>query len=988
MTRNRPAKALVPHVSFTLTALALALSSLLVSMPPVVASPITDSKTWGPEDTPSETPHIQLKDKNDVELLASEYDLVFQPISSDTDQFINADNSTFKLLARNLSTKDSNRNVSRWDPDLHDFHFTNHTTGEITARENVDFGLNNFKLEKTSHVTLTAKSIALRHITVEEDSSLKLNATETITIRDILMSSPDSGDLCELYLKAPVINTLSGSRFQDAALTINASQAYLMKSSYDNPLVFLWSSVYDNPLVFLWSSVILNAPSGQILSQTPGNSEAALLLIHSNLKLAGGTHFVDGHVSLSDNTGFDNSAIGPETTLSITNTLGEAGYDTYDQRKFALRVFSYSNIDFSKLHGEFRTRSSNAYDGYLLRENEPSSVPSFAICVGGLSQLILDKATYRIYGPIGAILEGSLTVGDQAKSRILGDIFSFLHGSIDITLNGGSYWEGMGDDFHNYPNFSTDHVYLPDLLGEYYTYYWPGFLKLTMAGGTWKARGKSFLSELHFNNEGDSPSALALSRQAGSLVDLTEDGASSIFVNRLRGSKGTFKMSLNPDRVNSDMLYFANVETDSDAQFTIDAVIPAGTSASEIEGLRFATTGRTANENLFKVTSQSPGFYNVHFDVKHEDYDVTKQDENTPYNAGNATNPETGEGSFKPGNELIDATFGDGGMNWYLANPTVIDDNGDVDYSDTGKVILATARSRYWGALDLDRLQKRVGEQRFTAATENADHGLWVRYRHSEVGTDAGVGDFDTDKNAYQIGYDLGLANVKGLKRFGVALDYMDGDTDYRDIMGTGVTDRFGVTAYTTWYDANNWYVDLVGKWGRLHNSFDIVDNRSERVTASYRTQTWSASAEVGRKFSAGQSGWFIEPQAQLQYTYATGATFRTNQGTKVDQKSFNSVVSRVGFRLGHEWKNTNAYVKADWLREWAGKERMSVADATTNLGDSEVKIQNRGNWFDMGLGFQRALSKRTLVYLDAEYQMGNDLKHSFELNAGVRWAF
>ena len=188
-------------------------------------------------------------------------------------------------------------------------------------------------------------------------------------------------------------------------------------------------SSYDNPLVFLWSTVILNAPSGQILSKTPGNSGAALELWSSNLKLAGGTHFVDGNVSLS-HTEFDNSAIGPETTLRITNTLGEAGYDKKDHRNWALHVGQYSNIDFSKLHGEFRTHSSNAYDGYVLQENEPSSLPSFAIAIIGRSQLILDKATYRIYGPIGVILASSLTVGDQAKSHILGDIFSFLHGSL------------------------------------------------------------------------------------------------------------------------------------------------------------------------------------------------------------------------------------------------------------------------------------------------------------------------------------------------------------------------------------------------------------------------------------------------------------------------------------------------------------------------------------------------------------------------------
>ncbi len=105
---------------------------------------------------------------------------------------------------------------------------------------------------------------------------------------------------------------------------------------------------------------------------------------------------------------------------------------------------------------------------------------------------------------------------------------------------------------------------------------------------------------------------------------------------------------------------------------------------------------------------------------------------------------------------------------------------------------------------------------------------------------------------------------------------------------------------------------------------------------------------------------------------------------------NFDSFVSRVGFRLGHDFgaKSMQAYVKADWLHEWSGKQHMKVSDKTTPNGPSDVSLNNRGSWYDVGFGAQTLFGKSVYGYIDAEYQFGSALESSWALNTGLRWQF
>lgn len=225
----------------------------------------------------------------------------------------------------------------------------------------------------------------------------------------------------------------------------------------------------------------------------------------------------------------------------------------------------------------------------------------------------------------------------------------------------------------------------------------------------------------------------------------------------------------------------------------------------------------------------------------------------------------------------------------------------------------------------------------------------------------------------------------------GVAFDYMDTDLDYRGISGEGNTDRYGITAYNTWLGNNGFYVDVVGKWGRLDNDFDIVNNSGSRVKADYGNDMWAISAEVGRKFTNVRTGMFLEPNAQLQYTVITDAQYRTNQGTSVDQDKIDSVIGRMGLRIGRafgENQNHTVYGKADVFREFMGEQKIHVKDITTHVNGDTISVQNKGTWFDVGGGFQSQFGENAYAYADVEYRFGNDLDQSWLVNVGLRYWF
>ena len=675
-----------------------------------------------------------------------------------------------------------------------------------------------------------------------------------------------------------------------------------------------------------------------------------------------------------------------ETGTTIDNLI----INTIESDKLAIALNATNGAHLTTQTVNINPENWAQYQGNFTSDKPSETVEVNTLAIRAIEDSVLDltseSGTKTIYGTIlaasGSTDEkdpgGHIKIGGQGVT-IFGDVYAGNNGTVDITLNEGSMLEGQIDDYHELNSVAQGTIFKNTSFttGEVAH---AGKATLTLNGGQWIARGQSFVDSLTFGAE-------------GGLVDLSKNENSSVSINNLTGS-GQFTMRLDNERTKSDMLYIQNL--DKNAQYQVNVVLNNTTrSVYELEDVRIATTNghyQSWGDNFTAVLADQ-GINDVTFTVSKEEFRTDDKD-NALINGS-----DNGSDSYKPGEVAVNEIYGNkegGATNWVINKKEETDPGTDPEeptdpstsLSDAGNALLATARGTYWTAVEIDRLTNRMGDARYA---NNGEDGLWIRLRQSRLGTDTGEGDFKSDNTVYQVGYDHAFQHDGGRQLVGIAFDYMDTDLDYKGISGEGNTDRYGITAYTTWLADNGFYVDLVGKWGRLDNDFDIVNGSGGRVKADYDNNMWAISAEFGKKLSNPKTGMFIEPNAQLQYTMVTDAQYSTNQGTRVDQDRIDSVIARAGVRIGRAFGETQSntiYAKADMFREFFGEQKIHVKDVTTHVEGDTITVQNKGFWFDVGGGFQAQLGKNTYAYADVEYRWGDDLDKSWLVNAGARFEF
>lgn len=596
---------------------------------------------------------------------------------------------------------------------------------------------------------------------------------------------------------------------------------------------------------------------------------------------------------------------------------------------------------------------------------DQSPVDNNILIVGNI---VAGNGGHKEAGQINIAASGS-------ASGVYGDIFAGNKGEINLKLSDGAVLEGQLDDYHELALTENDLVFRNDAFfdesGEQLEITNSGKISLTLDDSKWITHGRSFVNEIQFGEK-------------GGIIDLTQTPNGSISANTVSG-QGTFRLVLGSNQlenVESDMLYVQNVSENT--HFNLEVILGDDVQhVTDLKDLRFATIKNyegKADELFSRVTIQDQGFNNWNLSIANEDF----SSEDTDNERFNGTGSSL---SDKPGTEVVEEIYGDSesSKNYYISKPG---ESTGAELSNAGQAVIATARGTYWTAVEIDRLNNRLGDARYA---KNGQEGIWIRLRRSSLGTDTGLGDFESDNMTYQLGYDHAIERNNGRFLIGTAFDYMDTDLDYRGIQGEGNTDRFGISIYGTWLADNGFYADLVGRWGRLDNDFNIVTSSGSRINADYDNNMWAASVELGHKLQ-NQAGMFLEPNVQLQYTLVTDAEYRTSQNTKVQQDNIHSLIARFGTRLGQSFGEKNnhvGYIKADVFREFLGEQKFFVQDATTiNANGDVLTIQNKGFWMDIGAGWQSQFGKNSYGFADLEYRFGNDLDKSWILNAGLRYEF
>lgn len=732
----------------------------------------------------------------------------------------------------------------------------------------------------------------------------------------------------------------------------------------------------------------------------------------------------DNNLTIENITGgADNAIVGGIEVQFANSTMSDCSYDITGDT-----VISNINSTQGSAYGIMAKGSSTGSEAAYMHLNnlKISDIHgkdlSVGIC-GHIGDIIVDNADINMPGKDGYNGLYAEPVADAEKAAVNSFAISgSLVGNIKLDNAEGSYniqGDILADRFNldKQVEVAIKQLEDPKTLEQLEMQGLPivgaGKIDISMKDDSiWKAHGKSFVDTLNFKD--------------GGLVDMHAEDGSSITAGKVTGN-GTFIMNLSNNADKSDMLYVKDF-SEAGVQ-TIQANLKDGLKPEDLKGMRFATTGgddykRNPNEKFKVVLYKNQGVNDVTykvsneaFNVKNEKFDPEATETNEKFNGG-----KDGAGTYKPGNDYITAIFSGQsftretvdfekiqqdvkngtiedwddlydengkflpqyikkeiienpvkeGTNWYL-------DTAVNTTSNSGNIIKNAAALDYANAVTTDTLNKRLGEARYS----NEGDGMWARVRHDRFGK---TNRYEGKNTMTELGYDWKRCDTSyGKHMQGAAVNYTTGSADYKGVTGESSTKRYGLSFYDTQLRETGHYLDTVAKFGRVSNKFTLEQEDENNVNADYHNNYYALSFEYGRK-NPLENNWYVEPQAQLQYTYLASTDYRTSQSTDVQLSGTDSLIGRVGFRIGRELDDKTAfYVDANAYHEFLGNQDILASDRT---GIMNATTHNDGIWYEAGVGISGKLNKNTNGFVQFTKGFGSDVEHTWSFEGGLNFTF
>ena len=290
-----------------------------------------------------------------------------------------------------------------------------------------------------------------------------------------------------------------------------------------------------------------------------------------------------------------------------------------------------------------------------------------------------------------------------------------------------------------------------------------------------------------------------------------------------------------------------------------------------------------------------------------------------------------------------------------------------------------------WRAENND-LMKRMGDLRLS----EGEKGLWAKYYGGKYEMDNQNTDFNLKYNAYQLGYDVDAGNGWTV---GAAVSYNDGDATYGN--GRGDLSTYSAGIYGTWKSEDGQYVDIIAKYSKLENDYKVFNDSGHKLSGDYKTWGTSISAEYGKRFE-NDNGFYFDPSVELTLGRINGKDYNAHSdyldsvGVKKDlevqQDAFNTLVGRVGFRLGQKLDNASYFVKLAAAHEFSGE--FDSTFRAVNEPEGKTSIDFGDTWYEAQIGGTVKLSDNSLIYADFERSFGGDVEEKWRVDAGLRFTF
>ena len=277
-----------------------------------------------------------------------------------------------------------------------------------------------------------------------------------------------------------------------------------------------------------------------------------------------------------------------------------------------------------------------------------------------------------------------------------------------------------------------------------------------------------------------------------------------------------------------------------------------------------------------------------------------------------------------------------------------------------------------WRTLADDMYRPRVLQQ-------GEPTGIWARigggkYSYSGSGIDTA-----TDYTRIQGGYD---AKISRGWTIGGQVSYLRGSEDYV-FDGSGKVKSFSVGAYGLKDLGKDQYVHVETQVGRVSNDFTARNEIGEAMSGDTKSNAYSIGVRYGKTLKY-DNGFYVEPQAQLNFTHFGGRNFNVDN-VSVNQSAVNSTSGKIGLELGKQFGNGNLYTRFAAGHAFTGNVKTAFASGSVaKLTEQDLK----GTWTELAFGGRYGFNSNNSVFADVATGLSGDLQADWGVNAGFTHKF
>ena len=277
-----------------------------------------------------------------------------------------------------------------------------------------------------------------------------------------------------------------------------------------------------------------------------------------------------------------------------------------------------------------------------------------------------------------------------------------------------------------------------------------------------------------------------------------------------------------------------------------------------------------------------------------------------------------------------------------------------------------------WRTLADDMYRPRVLQQ-------GEPTGIWARigggkYSYSGSGIDTA-----TDYTRIQGGYD---AKISRGWTVGGQVSYLRGSEDYV-FDGSGKVKSFSVGAYGLKDLGEDQYVHVETQVGRVSNDFTARNEIGDPMSGDTKSNAYSIGVRYGKTLKYA-NGFYVEPQAQLNFTHFGGRNFNVGN-VSVNQSGVNSTSGKIGLELGKQFGNGNLYTRFAAGHAFTGNVKTAFASGSiAKLTEQDLK----GTWTELAFGGRYGFNSNNSVFADVATGLSGDLQADWGVNAGFTHKF